>query len=913
MRPIVALTLLTSLAACTPGASAPPSVAAPALAAAPPVATTTSAAIHEAPPPRDDGRLPGLATPTHYAVTLDVDPAQPRFRGQVTIEIDVPRATSQLVLHGRDLHVKEVTATSGSTSLAGTATTRLAHGGVVADELVLSFPELLPAGRASLMLAYDAPFAPDLAGLYRVKEGGRWYAFTQFEATAARRAFPCFDEPGLKATFDLQITTPRGMIAVANTPEAARADGVGDRTRFDFAATPPLSTYLLAFAVGDFDVREGAKSPVPIRLITVKGKAQLGGLALDAAAGLVKELGDYFAIPYPFPKLDIVAVPDFAAGAMENPGLVTFREPLLLIDPSHASVGAKHVQVVVLAHELAHIWFGDLVTMQWWNDLWLNEGFASWMESKAADAWHPEVAERLEAVMDSQGVMDTDALANARAVRQPVSTTSEIEEAFDGISYAKGAAVLSMVEHWLGPDTFQRGVREYLKAHAWKNATSEDLLTALDRASGRNVTGMAATFLDRPGVPTVSVKATCAAGKVTLDLAQSAWHPLGVAAKPSDDVPWSVPFCVREAGGNDTCSDLATARASIGLAGDAKTACPAWVYPNAGAAGYYRYALPEPDARALAGAEGKLSAAERIGLVTNLWAQVRAGTLAPDVLLDALPAFDKETDGHVVREIIAVLYDVDRALVDDATRPAFRAYAAARMKGQKARLGWQPRAGDPDDLAVLRPEVLAFLGDLARDPATLREAGALAKAWLGDPASIDPDVAPVALRLASIQAGPERLDELRAAAKAAKTPLERIASLQAFAAFSDPVTRARAFDLILTDEVKMQDLRYVFTGVFDHEATSRALFGWLETHWDAVLKKVPGSFGAEALVRTIGGVCTTSERDTELAFFQPRVKTLEGTERPLFENVEKATSCSELRAHGSPAVAKFFAKGAKKR
>ena len=485
------------------------------------------------------------------------------------------------------------------------------------------------------------------------------------------------------------------MIAVANTPEASRTDDAG-KTRFTFAKTPPLPTYLVAFGVGDFDVREGATDPVPIRLITTKGKSGLGETALTMTAGLVKKLGDYFALPYPFPKLDIVAVPDFAAGAMENPGLITFREELLLLDPAHAGFGRTHGSAATLAHELAHIWFGDLVTMQWWNDVWLNEGFANWMESMAVDAWRPEYAEHGGGVDGALRVVDLDALGRAHAVRRHVASTSDIEESFDGISYEKGSAILGMIEHWIGPDVFQRGVRDYIRAHSWKNARAEDLWAALDHASGRDVTGMATTFIDRAGVPNVAVTSKCEGSerKLTLDLAQSAWHPLGVLGKPTDDTPWHVPVCVHAVSAPaDECTDLTAAHGSLALT---NATCGTAVYPNAGAAGYFRFSLPEADVKALARDVKHLDVASRMALVSNLWAMVRAGTLEPDVALDVLPEFDHETDRRVIWGVIDVLYGIDHALVDDAARPAFRAYVGARLAGQKRRLGRKPKAGESE-------------------------------------------------------------------------------------------------------------------------------------------------------------------------------------------------------------------------
>jgi alanyl aminopeptidase len=880
-------------------------------------AATTAPATAAPPPPREDGRLPALAAPARYAVSLTVDPTQPRFQGTATILVDVLQPTATLVLHGRDLHVASVTlqAGTGGAPLTGASSVRMAHGGLHADELVLTFPSVVPAGRATLTVAYDAPFGTELSGLYRVKEGDRWYAFTQFEATDARRAFPCFDEPSFKVPFDLSIETPKGMIAVTNAPEKAHADTPAG-TRFDFVTTPPLPSYLVAFAVGDFDVRVGGTSPIPMRLISAKGKGALGGTALEVTEGIVKKLGDYFGISYPYAKLDVVAVPDFAAGAMENPGLITFREELLLQDPARSPVSAQRNQALVIAHELAHIWFGDLVTMQWWNDVWLNEGFATWMEAKVVDQWRPTMGARLEEVSNAQEVMNTDALSSARAVRQPVASTSEIGEAFDGITYQKGSAVIGMVEHWLGEETFQRGVREYMKAHAWKNAKADDLLAALDHASKKDVTGMAATFLDRSGVPNVAVTSSCAGSALKFELRQSAWHPLGVTPKDTTAAPWTIPVCVQTGaqatgGGKSSsaCTELAGEHGALQML---TARCPAWSYPNAEEAGYYRFSLPEKDIRAIAGAHEQLDLANRVGFVANLWAQVRAGTVGSDVLLDALPAFDADTERHVVEQVARVLEEVNQSLIDDAARPAFRAYVAARMTARKRALGWAPKPNEREtsDRALSRERVLLAMGELARDPATLKEAEERALSWLKDPASVDANVAGIALRIASVKGGEARFEALRTAARQAKTPQDRITALRAMGSFTEPGAQRRVFDLVLTDEVKMQDIRYVLgTGAMSRPGSSEALYEWMKGHWDAVRAKFPGG-QTRRFLPIVGTACTKAEHEDMSAFFAPRVTEIEAAKRPFAVESERSSACVALREHAAPAIAARFGAGA---
>ena len=368
---------------------------------------------------------------------------------------------------------------------------------------MLSFDRVIPVGPADLEIDYEGAFATGLRGLYRVEEGGRWYAFTQFEPTDARRAFPCFDEPGIKTPFTVTVTAPadRSRSPTCASRPPPRSRGGNGRVKFEFEASPPLPTYLVAIAVGAFDLREALAGTLAIRLAAVSGKARLGGGALAAARGQLVELERYFGRRYPYAKLDLLAVPSFGAGAMENAGLITFREERILLD-ERASLAARIGMAGLIAHEAAHQWFGDLVTMAWWDDLWLNEAFASFMADEIVDAWRPATRARLQALALKSQVMADDSLATARRIRQPVRSTSEAQEAFDSVTYAKGRAVLAMTEAWLGPDAFRAGLRGYLQRHEWGNATADDLYAALAAASdGRDVAGVMRSFTDQIGVP----------------------------------------------------------------------------------------------------------------------------------------------------------------------------------------------------------------------------------------------------------------------------------------------------------------------------------------------------------------------------------------------------------------------------
>jgi aminopeptidase N len=872
-----------------------------------PAQATATAPALPAPAPREDGRLPVTVTPQRYSLELRIDPSQPRFSGVTAIQVTVPQPTSFVVMHARDMHLTRALARAGGRELSATATTRLAHGGVVPEELVLAFEQPLPAGTATLELAYDAPFAADLTGLYRVQEGGAWYAYTQFESTDARRAFPCFDEPGFKTPYDVSIAAPRGMLAMANAPEAGHPDASrapDDLLVHHFETSRPLPSYLVAFAVGDFDVVQGQTSPFPIRAITTKGKGRLTSLALEASAALIAELGNYFDVRYPYPKLDIVAVPDFEAGAMENPGLVTFRDELLLLDPDHATTGSRREQALTIAHEFAHQWFGDLVTAAWWDDLWLNEGFATWAEARMVDAWQPSFGARLEQVSAVQRVMDTDALRSARAVREPVHSSSEAMEAFDGLTYEKGAAVLRMLEAWLGPDTFRRGVQRYVHEHAWQNARAQDLFDALDFVSAQKVGELAGGFLDKPGVPSVLLDWKCGAKGGSVELRQSEWRPLGGGGEPARK--WTLPVCVAtDTEKTPSCFTLGSdpIRRDLG-------ACPTWLYPNAEEAGYYRFVMDRAQLLALTRSARALDAADRLGLVSNAWAAVRQGAIDPGTMLDVLPTFDQEGHRVVVDQIVDVLRGMNRALVDDSDREVFQRYVVARMASKKAALGWEPPRGprEDDERALERRAVLATLGSVARDPRTLDEAERYAQRWLKDPASVPADMAAVAVPLASLRAGGSRLDELRAAARSASQPEDRAIALRAMGMFDDPVVLGRALDLTLTDEVKLSEITSVFGSAMSRPEGAPRLFAWEKEHWEALRRHAPGSLGQDVLVTVAGGLCTRALRDEAAAFFAGATAGLEGIKRPLAERLEEASLCVALRERGAAEVSRHLRK-----
>ena len=881
------------VASCSPAAPPPPP------APAPPIEAKTAL-----PEPRSDGRLPELARPRSYALELEVDPEMPRFRGKARIEIDVPERTSYVVLHAHALAVSDARVTpQGGAPVPARTSVRAAHGAKDPEELVLALDRALPPGTATIEIVYEAPFDDELSGFYRVKDGGRSYVFSQLEATDARRAFPCFDEPGFKTPFEVSVLVPRGQLAISNAPERAREERERG-TLFRFAPTRPLPTYLVALAVGDFEIRTTKeRSHPPIRLVTTRGKSGLGDVALEDTSALVDVLARYVGVPYPYEKLDIVAVPELAAGAMENAGLVTFREEVLLVDPAHVSARARRNQAATIAHELAHQWFGDLVTATWWNDIWLNEGMATWMESRALESYRPAWNTRTDALLSALSVMDDDALAAARAVRQPVSSTSDAHEAFDSITYEKGAAVLGTIERWIGEDAFRRGIATYLAEHAHANVTSSALFRALDRVSGKDVTAMASAYLDHPGVPEIGGSLSCeASGRWNVELNQERYRPLGSAIPESGEHTWVLPVCVSAQGDREVrCAELTMGAPSLVAA---RGACPTWVHPNV-RAGYYRFSLGDAETIRLAEARPRLEPGARLSVLSNAWAATRAGKLKAATLLRVLASTDGDETRGAAEALQDVLSSVEETLVEDDAREAFRKFVHARFARRKKDLGWEASKGEEPggERALARRSVLFALADLAGDEATLREAEPLAARWLADPTSVDADAGAIALELASRRAGPARIEELRAAMKRARTRDDRLAALRALAGFDDPKVLERALDVSLGEDVQANEVRYTLRTALARPASRRTAEAWVRSRWDALRKKLPGSLGG-TLVAAARVACTKAEVEERRSFYGPRAADIEGAARSAALAIEEATLCAALRESAAPSFAR---------
>ncbi|HEX8790705.1 MAG TPA: M1 family metallopeptidase [Polyangiaceae bacterium] len=858
-------------------------------------------------------RLPGDVHPLAEAIDLQLNPADTKYGGSVDIDVKLDAPRSTVWLHGKDFTVTKATLTpEGAAPIEAKWAER--HETGVAS---ISLASPAPVGKARIHIEYTAPFGRGQHGLYRATEDKADYVFTQFEAIAARQAFPCFDEPSFKIPYTVSLVVPDSMVAVANTHEISHAALSSGWKRVDFDATQPLPSYLVAFAVGPFDVVSGEDVPadgvrtrrLPLRAITPKGRGRDVGYALAHTGEFVTLLEKYTGIEYPWDKLDIVAVPG-KGGAMENAGLVTFGEQLLLMDPATAPVSQRRGYASVMAHELAHQWTGDLVTMAWWDDTWLNEAFATWLAAKIVEEWDPKMHAALSLLRGGLRAMSVDALASARAIRQPITSTHDIENAFDTITYQKGGAVLDMFERWVGADAWQKGLHAHLVAHRFGNATADDFLQAENDASGRDVKSAFHTFLDQPGVPLVSAPGEeCASWnpKRGVPLHQSRFVPLGSKVDPG--TTWQIPVCVRA--GADVRCELLTDRDGF-LAFPRESGCAPYVFPNVDGAGYYRFALGANDLQALR-ARGlpKLSDREKLVFGASMRAAWSSGTTPmKDVMLaveplarDPLPAVAEEPMGYV-----STARDW---LWNDPLRARVERYGRGLYAGTGARLGWEAKNGEDDETRLLRGSALTFLALTAQDPAVRAEAKRRGLAYVKDgavhPEAVDPNLAGMALVVVGEEADRATWDALRALLGKTQDEAVRGRLVRALSAARDPALAAAARDMMLDPSLRDTEVLTPLYVQLDRPDTRELAWAWMKEHYDALLARMPRHHSGVQLVGAGGRFCDADHAKDVESFFTPKIEGIEGGPRALAETLEDIHLCTARRTASEASARSFFA------
>jgi alanyl aminopeptidase len=873
-------------------------------------------------------RLPEGVQPVAYALELEIAPESPGFSGRARIELQLAHAAPSILLHAKALELTRATVIQPAGGQTIPATPR-SLGASGLTSLDLQAP--IGPGTASLEIDFKGVYDSHLRGLYKVQANGESYAFTQFEAIDARQAFPCFDEPRFKTPFDITLRVPPGVTAISNTEIARQSRLPSGQVEVVFNRTEKLPTYLVAFAVGPFDVvdapalasSDARPKPVRLRGIAAHGRGPEMAFALEQTPALVASLERYFGVAYPYEKLDLIAVPDFASGAMENAGAITFRDTLLLLNYK-APEWQRRMSVSVNAHELAHQWFGDLVTMPWWDDIWLNEGFATWLAGRVVEEVHPEYRAELTRVALLERAFDTDAKVSARRVRQPIESDHDIRNAFDAITYTKGGALLAMFERYLGAEAFRTGLRQYLEQHRFGNATSRELLTALEEGSGKPVAKAFSSFLDQPGVPIVSAELRCATGAPpSVHLAQRRYVPLGSKLRDSSNADaaggaWQVPVCLRHSV-PDPAAKSSSERGEQCVLLDAPEAvvtlnaseCPRWLLPNARAAGYYRWSLGDAEFAALldTGFSG-LDAGERLSLLSNTEAAARAGEKSFEQLMLVARKVIREPERELVQAALGLLVRVREALIGDAELPAYRRLVQELAAPRQRQLGLFPAAREDGEAKLLRPALVAALAFEARDANLRRELERFGRAQLGLAedkrlSRLPSELLETALAVAVQEGGAPIIERMIAAVARSNDGIERGRLLGALGYNENPELTPSVLEATLSPTLRTNERLGPIFSQARHRETRDAAFLWVQEHFDALIGRLGGELGAQ-LTAVAGAFCKQEDADRARQFFLPRVDALTGGPRLLNLNLESSELCAAFATAHSEGARKYF-------
>ncbi|KPL69264.1 hypothetical protein SZ64_14820 [Erythrobacter sp. SG61-1L] len=836
------------------------------------------------------GRLTDAVVPSAYRLDLVIDPAREAYSGRTQIDVTIARPATYIDLHGLDLTMLSATATIGGKAYAG-RWTQLDETGV--GRLV--FDEQLPAGEAVLEFTYTHHFNEGPAGIFRTKVGDQWFAWTQFESIDARQAFPSFDEPGFKVHFTVTLRTPRGLVAVSNTPEVSSSTD-GEWDVHHYAQTKPLPTYLAAFMVGPFSVAEGTipatpERPAPLaqRLITTPQNAGQSDFALDATARIIPLLERYFGIPYPYEKLDQITSP-IMPGAMENAGAVLYADQIVMLDES-APVSSKRVAGMVLAHELGHQWFGDLVTPEWWDDIWLNESFANWVGYYVADQWRPDLRVWEGALGEGFEAMDTDALVAGRPIREPILTNGQIDAAFDTITYGKGGHVIAMIAAFMGEEKFRAGVHQHLTNHAFANATGDDFFSALAGAAGdpRIVSAMK-SFVEQQGVPLVTVSGS----QGTYTVSQSRYVRYG---SKGPDVQWQVPLCMRTIGSaaERKCELLADKSMPFAIAGDGA------LLPNAGGTGYYRFELPAEEWDRLIATADTLTGGEAQAVADSLRASYLAGRASPEQLIALTRKLAANPDSYAFAEAGSTLALLDTGgSLEGKSEEAFRQLVDGLYASQLKEIGFDPRrgayAGADAETSERRDRLVTRLTSAAHDAgvrATLLNA---ARAYLGgDQAALDDAFMADALAVYIDEGDLARVKDLAGKALASQDPVFRPAALGALAGKGD----AKIADWLLNgfkdERLRPTEKLRLITGVLRREKTRDFGAEWLRTNYRDLVQQMGGIFVTRSIPGMLSGFCS-AKRASEFESQFGELVANTPAQLPFERTMEEVRDCDALVA-----------------
>ncbi|MGH7741542.1 MAG: M1 family metallopeptidase [Candidatus Eiseniibacteriota bacterium] len=828
--------------------------------------------------------------PTAQSIDLNLDPSQKSYSGAVNISIRVATRCDSFQFNARSLEITRMVLSNAGGEIPVT------HALSTHERITVRAARPLEPGAYRLEIEFSQGFGTRATSLYHVQHGDDWYSFTDFEAMNAREAFPCWDEPEFKIPWQVKLTVPAANLVLSNTPIEGTVT-VRDRKTVSFEQTPPLSSYLVAFMCGPFDEVPVPGPSIPTRIITLRGQAPMAAEAARQVPPILEALEGYFGRPYPYQKLDFIAVPEYLWGAMENPGAITFVDHGLLMDPAAPNDDARREMAGTIAHELSHMWFGDLVTMKWWDDVWLNESFASWLGDKITQQVFPKFNMPLEQLDGANRAYAQDGLVSTHAMRQHVGADDDVDQLFDALAYDKGEAVLGMFEQWIGPDVFRKGVLAYLAAHAWGNAEGADLWNELSKVSGLDVAGAMATFLDQPGVPIVRAKLLLG-GEV--ELSQQRYFVAGESA-PGQPL-WKIPVTLRFSDGSQTHTQRVLLTEAVQRVKLVPALTPQWLHPNANQGGYYHWEVSTSQLSTLAGAaREQLNERERVGYVQNLNVLLAGGSLHGDDYLHGIAAFADDPSPRVTAAVVAGLESVRFTFVTSELRPAFSRFVARTLRPVMDRIGETPQAGENVDLSTLRAQVMAMLGWDGGDKALCARAYTQANDYLNQPASLHPTLIDAVLKLSAVSNDSTLYDRYRARYEAGGTPEEREHFLASLGWFHDPRLVGRTLDYALHGPLRPQDIRPLLAGM-DTEELRQRVWDWARQNYAGLSEKLP-AFYRPAMVRYANG-CSRERLEAARLFFSDPAHAPVGTERELSELGSRVTACAGLREREGTAVAR---------
>ncbi|HEV2486653.1 MAG TPA: M1 family metallopeptidase [Terracidiphilus sp.] len=854
-------------------------------------ATVSAVLILAAIYPAGAQRLPATVFPEHYSLTLTPDLKAATFSGVESIDVTVKTAVNSITLNSAEIAFQSVTVTAAGHQQAAAVSLDAEK-----QQATFTFPAPIRVGKATVSITYTGILNNELRGFYLSKTARRNYAVTQFESTDARRAFPSFDEPAFKATFDVSLVVDAGDTAISNGPIVCDEPGPGaGKHTLKFLTTPKMSTYLVAFLVGDFQCTVGEQDGVAIRVCSTPDKVALTSYGVGVAKYVLHYYNTYFGIPYPLKKLDLIGLPDLEAGAMENFGAITYRETDLLIDPKTASDGVKENVVSVIAHEMAHQWFGDLVTLQWWDNVWLNEGFASWMENKPVAEMHPEWNIDQSVVGGEDGTLDLDAQITTRAIRAKADTPEEINQMFDGIAYGKASDVLLMVENYLGEETFRKGVHAYLSEHRYGNATAEDFWNTQTAVSHKPVDKIMDSLVAQPGAPMLTFGQPTS-GQVTVEQKRFFLSP---SAQPDPKQKWTLPVCFKTKAGLQDCQLLTPEAATL------KVPAGSLFFANAGGKGYYRSSYtPSVYAALVSEIETALTPTERISFTGDEWAQVRSNKTRVGDYLELAAALKTDPNAEVVSNALrGVDAIVERVAATPEEKAALAAWLRRTFGPEYAKLG-PSLPGDTPNTRAMRALLFSVLGYYGKDPAVLAQAAEITERYLADPASVDPTLGQTALMIAARNGDAALYDKLQKVYETSTNPDLQDSALRLLAEFEDSALVQRSLDYATSSKVRNQDAAIQFSISLQIAANRNQAWDYIKTHWDKVQAQLTTDMGSY-LVGATGGFCSADARDDVQSFFSTHK--VSSSDRTLKHAVERINGCIEFRFLQEPNLRQWLA------